>query len=45
MWAINFTGLYAEVVDMYLCVPQTAVQCTLSMLILGGTPPAENFEN
>ena len=42
---INFTGLYAEVVDMYLCVPQTAVQSTLSMLILEFTPPAEIFEN
>ena len=29
---INFTGLYAEVGDMYLCVPQTGVQSTLSML-------------
>ena len=33
---IYLTGLYAEVEDMYLCVPQTGAQSILSMLILGG---------
>ena len=35
-----------QVGDIYLCVPQTGVQSTLSMLILegsGGMPPAEIF--
>ena len=45
---INFTGLYAEVGDMYLCIPQTGVQSTLSVLILGGSggiPQQKIFEN
>ena len=35
-WHVNFTGLYAEVEDMYLCVLQTGVQSILSLLILRG---------
>ena len=45
---INFTGLYAEVEDMYLCVLQTGVQSILSLLILrgcGDMPLQKIFEN
>ena len=47
-WQYNFTGLYAKVEDMYLCVLQTGVQSILSMLILrdcGGMPQQKIFEN
>ena len=45
---INFTGLYAEIGNIYLCVPQTGVQSTFSMLILRGLgvcPQQKIFEN
>ena len=42
---INFTGLYAEVVDMHLCVPQTGVQAPSVCLLqeAWGQAPSRKF--